>query len=126
MKKISLFLAILTCFNLITSDIFAKCRREAKVKYETTYGWSKLYSVEVIFLTGLELNRATTSIDYNSFSNYAVIFWAEGEATVIEIDSLLFCGVEFECDCLENQIFDLEGQDQDGDKWIICIKSFCF
>jgi hypothetical protein len=50
---------------ITTSEVSAKCRRVAVVKYQQQYGWSKKYTVEVTFMTGYELNQATRSYDYN-------------------------------------------------------------
>ena len=90
-----IFLIILTTLLLIISfESEAKCRRGAKVKYQTQNGWSKLYTVETIFLTGYELNTATNSINYSAYSVYAVIFWDQDEASVIKLSTILLCGSE--------------------------------
>lgn len=117
---------LLILLFIISSTICGKCRREAEVKYKTSVGWSKWYSVEPIFLTGFELNKATKTFNYNSTSNYCVIFWANNEATIIKIKTLLLCGIELDCNCLANTILDLEGLDQEGDEWKICLNDFCF
>jgi hypothetical protein len=104
----------------------AKCRREATVKYQQEYGWSKKYTVEVSFMTGLELVRATNSFDYDLYSVYAIIFWGRGQAAVIKIKNFLPCGGEVTCDCITSSVTDLQGYDQDGDKWNICLNDYCF
>lgn len=43
---------------------------------------------------GTELNRATKSYDYESYSTYAIIFWDKDEASVIKISSYTGCGSE--------------------------------
>jgi hypothetical protein len=111
---------------ITTSEVSAKCRRVAVVKYQQQYGWSKKYTVEVTFMTGYELNQATRSYDYNSYSVYAIIFWGEGQASVIKLKSYLLCGYEVTCDCIDNSIYDLQGYDQDGDKWNICLSDICY
>jgi hypothetical protein len=71
MKKLS----ILIFFLFVTFNSFAKYTQTCTVKYETQEGWSKKYVVDVTFLTGAELNDATSSYKYSSYSAYAVIFW---------------------------------------------------
>lgn len=117
------FIIIAYCLPI---EIEGKCRRTAKVKYQAEYGWSKLYTVEVIFMTGYELNTSTRTFNYSAYSIYAIIFWAQNEATVIKLNTILLCGSEVDCDCIDNSIVDLQGYDQDGDKWNICLSSFCF
>jgi YD repeat-containing protein len=46
------------------------------------------YHVTATAISGSELNAATHSFDYNSFGHYIVIFWAQGQATVIEMNSI--------------------------------------
>jgi hypothetical protein len=104
----------------------AKCVRVADVKYQQQYGWSKMYRVEVSFMSGMELNSATSTYNYSSYSNYAIIFWAEGQATVIKLSSIIMCGYTVTCSCIDNLIMDLQGYDQDGDKWNICLGQFCY
>lgn len=111
---------------MLLIDSEAKYRRIAKVKYQADYGWSKIYTVEVTFLSGFELNSATKTFNYSSYSVYAVIFWGNNEASVIKLSTILLCGTEVTRDCIENTLLDLQGYDQVGDKWNICIKDFCF
>jgi hypothetical protein len=104
----------------------AQCQRVASVKYEQGYGWSKKYNVNVTFMTGSQLNDATQTFNYSSYKNYALIFWGNGGTTIIKLSTILFCGYEITCDCINNVILDLEGYDQDGDKWKLCVKDLCF
>jgi hypothetical protein len=124
--KVKLLAVLLTFIFSITfwPNAAAKCRRFATVKYQQKYGWSKKYTVEVTFMTGMELNQATSSYDYSSYSIYAIIFWGEGQATVIKLTSYLLCGYEVTGDCIDNTLSDLQGYDQDGDKWNICMSNF--
>lgn len=127
MKK-NLLIVMLTFILSIAfwSNAEAKCRKVATVKYEQQYGWSKKYTVEVTFMLGAELNQATNSFDYASSSVYAIIFWGEGKATVIKLKNFLLCGFKTTCDCIDNSIYDLQGYDQDGDKWNICLGDYCY
>lgn len=126
MRRNFVFLFVMCMFLCINQESTAKCRRNAKVKYETQEGWSKLYSVEVQFLTGYELNDATGTFNYTVYSIYAVIFWDKNQASVIKLSTYLVCGSEVDCDCINSSFVDLEGYDQDGNKWKICVSNFCF
>ncbi len=66
------------------------------------------YAVEAIETSGNELNRRTQSYRYSSFSQYVVIFWGPGEASVIELDS------SFGLSSLGSS-----GTDQNGRRWRI-------
>ena len=77
-------------------------------------------------MTGSELNDATSSIRYSSFSVYAIIFWGKGEATVIKLSSFTTCGSEADKSCITSIFGDLKGKDQDDDEWKICKDQFCF
>jgi hypothetical protein len=104
----------------------AKFSRDAKVRYDTSDGRSDWYSVNVIFITGSELNLATTSVKYSSFKSYAVVFWSKEEASVIRLDepTLFGCGTEFKESCLP--IFgNMKGPDQQGRVWEVCTAMFC-
>ena len=125
MKKRIIYLLIFL-ISLTTTSSYAKYRRTATIKYKKEYGWSKTYTVEVNFLTGYELNQATSTYNYDMYSVYAVIFWDKNQATVIKLKTFLLCGTEVTEDCIDNSITDLEGTDQDGDKWNICISTYCF
>ena len=98
----------------------------SKVKYKREYGWSDYYTVDVQYITGADLNRATSTLNYNTFDVYAVIFWGPGEASVIEIDSFLACGSTITQNCINNHIGNLEGTDQQGREWEVCTKNYCY
>ena len=113
-------------FLLIAANVEAKYRQACTVQYMADYGWSKKYQVEVTFMTGYELNTATNSYRYNSNSVYAIIFWGQGQASVIKLSSYLICGFETDKSCITNAIGNLKGVDQDGDEWKICKDDLCF
>lgn len=104
----------------------ARLRQEAKVRYETSEGRSKWYAVNVVFLTGSELSQATSSFRYDSFKNYAVIFWDDDEASIIKLTqpSMIFCGSEFDKSCLP-MLGRMKGPDQQGRQWEICTGIVC-
>ena len=124
MKKLILILLIsLLCFSWGAE---AKYRRTATVKYQKQYGWSKLYTVEVNFMSGHELNIATKTISYDAISVYAIIFWSQDQVTIIKLKTFLACGFEVTKECIDDFMMDLQGFDQDGDKWNICLIDTCF
>ena len=106
--------------------LFAKHTQTCKVKYRNNYSWSKYYTVDVTFLSGHELNKATKSFDYDTYNTYAVIFWDDDEASVIKVDSYTGCGTEVKQSCITNKVMNLEGEDQQGVKWELCTKSYCY
>jgi len=115
-------LVILLILGCIALESQARCRIKAQVRYRQQYGWSKVYTVDVTLISGRELNEATQSNNYSSNSNYATVFWAKGEATVIKLDTRLYCTYEVTCDCIYNWVYgDFKGKDQDQDYWEICL-----
>lgn len=64
------------------------------------------YKVRANVMKGSELNKLTKTYNYTSYNKYAVIFWADDQATVIELPS--YCSFSsFGCD----------GKDQRGYPW---------
>lgn len=105
--------------TFLASLLFASVGQAAEratvcAKYEKQYGWSQGYSVEARILKGSELNRATTSYDYNALSTYVVIFWDQNEASVIEMSFPTLSTVG------------TRGTDQRGRDWQIAKTSFCY
>jgi len=120
--KLTLLIILLSVIQLS----YAKYTQTCIARYNTANGWSSKYTVEVTFLSGSELNDATGSYKYSSFSSYAVIFWAKGEATIIKLSNFLGCGTTVDKSCITSSLGDLKGKDQDGDEWKICVSDFCF
>lgn len=123
MKKI---FALFLIFLFALSSAEAKFRQTCKVKYKKEYGWSQYYTVEVTFLSGFELNQATRSYNYNTYSLYAVVFWGKEQASVIKTSSTSLCGTEPKEDCINARVNNLVGEDQEERKWEICTMSYCF
>jgi hypothetical protein len=115
---------VLAALVLATTVAEARYRIRAKVRYDTQDGRSKWYTVEVTMLTGSELNTATKSFRYRGFSNYAVIFWDQNEASVIRVRTVLICGMEFEESCMPI-LGRMKGTDQQDREWEICTAIFC-
>ena len=102
----------------------AKYREVLTVKYEQQYGWSKYYNVEVNFLTGYELNTVTQSFEYSSYCTYAVIFWSQGDCTVIKLNYVA-CGYEADSYCIDSHI-SMDGVDKRGVAWKLCLTDYCY
>lgn len=119
--------------NLIVLFLFlysnlcdAKYTQTCTVKYKTKNEWSKSYNVSVNFLTGYELNQAVGGFNYESYSIYAVIFWGQGQASVIKLNGFFACGLEVSQSCIVPSLTDYKGKDQDGDEWNICVSAYCY
>lgn len=125
-KKASWAALILAAMTLImgAQPVEAKYSQTSKVRYNVDYGHSKWYEVDVIFLTGSELDSATNSYKYGSFSEYAVIFWDEDRASVIKLQGIFGCGTEFKKSCFP-AIGNIKGEDQGGRVWEICTSNYC-
>jgi hypothetical protein len=120
MKKLLLALML-----TLTISAQAEFRQKMNIKYKKEYGWSKYYYVDVNVMTGFELNQATRTYDYNSYSTYAVVFWGQGKATVMKITSYIACGYEATPSCI-SYYSSLKGLDQDGDEWYLCLTDYCY
>lgn len=96
----------------------------SQVRYETQQGASRWHSIDVHFLMGAELNSATNSYRYNGIKPYAVIFFGDEKAAIIQIQTTLFCSFEFTSSCLP-LLGKMKGRDQDGTEWTICTGDIC-
>jgi hypothetical protein len=74
---------LLAAFFFAALPAFAAERMEVCAKYTPS---GKQYKVQATIISGSDLNTATRTFNYNSFSTYAVIFWDKDEASVIELD----------------------------------------
>ncbi len=124
MMRRALFLILIALF--FSFNTHARYTKTSKLKYKTDYSWSDYYTVDVIFMSGSELNRATKTFKYDSFTTYAIIFWKNDEATIIKISSFTGCGTEVNESCIINKVTNLEGEDQNGRGWEICTGKICF
>ncbi len=91
-------------------------RETVCVKYETNTGWSKGYRVNAHILKGSELNERTRTYDYSPYSTYVVVFWDEGEASILKLD-FYFGSIS----SIGNS-----AEDQYGRKWKVSKSSFCY
>jgi hypothetical protein len=70
----------------------------------------KNYKVDAIQATGNELNTATHSMSYDVFAHYIVIFWTQGEATIINVGYLPV-----------SLVVGASGKDQEGRDWRVSV-----
>jgi len=119
-----LLIASLVMALVAATAVQAKVVTDAKVRYDTRAGHSQWYALEVTFLTGGELNKAVGGFSYNSYGNYAVVFFGQGQAAVIAISSFMACGQSVTTSCLPT-FGNIRGADQDGTQWEICTSAFC-
>jgi hypothetical protein len=101
--KVTLFV-VFTAVSLGIVVPYANAEERIKVcaEYKNT---GKSYHVTANLMRGSELNQKTGSWNYSSFSTYAVIFWAQGQASVIELD------------WPQISVFGTDGSDQNGYRW---------
>ncbi len=85
-------------------------------KYQTEAGWSQAYKVSATIVKGSELNSKTGTFNYSPYSTYAVIFWAEGEASVLEME--YYYGTL--------SAYGVDATDQRGRKWHIAHTTICY
>lgn len=99
-----------------TQDQTNSKREKVCVKYETEYGWSKGYKVEGTILKGSELNSRTGTYNYQSYSTYVVVFWAEDQASILKLahyyGSIPVTGVT--------------ATDQRNRSWKVSTSSYCY
>ena len=91
-------------------------RETVCAKYETEAGWSQSYSVQATIVKGSELNRRTGTFNYTPYSTYAVIFWAEGEASMLELE--YYSG--------SLSAYGVDAVDQRGRKWHVARTNYCY
>lgn len=110
----------------------AEVRRLCEVSYQRAdRSTSEPAIVEVTFLTGGELNKKTRSYDYDPFSNYAAIWFAEDQVALLSIESFLVgVGPEFDNEDFV-KLFRIMGETSatqvngdEGRKWTITGRSY--
>jgi hypothetical protein len=110
----------------------AAVRRTCKVSYKTEDGWSSGVYKEVTFCTGLELNSATHSINFQGFEKYAMVWFSQHQVAIMEIDygSDIIVGTEFNGYALwsaftfQDERTATQVNDEDGRKWKIAAKEY--
>src|SRR4051794_35887515 len=84
-------IALLVCAYAGTLSLAAE-REEICAKYQKQDGWwSKDYAVEGTVISGSDLNSKVGSLTrFKNFSTYVVIFWADDQATILELPAMAF------------------------------------
>jgi len=89
MIKMKTSILALLAILLFTSSSFGEIHRLCKVSYQTESGMSNGYTMEVTFISGFELNQATNSFSYEPYSNYCLLWFAQGEVAILKIGSFV-------------------------------------
>ncbi len=108
---------ILMPFALWLSPSHAYEVKNVCAKYQTNYSWSKAYQVQAQIYTGQELNQATGNPywgNYDMFSHYAVIWWQQGQASIIKLNFHVAGGI----------LLNSQGTDQNGRGWQLSDSSY--
>lgn len=119
-------LALTLCAVMtLASAAHARDTEPLKAHYQTRSGFSSWTLTDVSFLTGYELNALTNSINaYDLASTYGVVFFAQGQVAVIEIDGITNCLATTTKRCVwgvNSPAFStLSGRDQSGRQWEFC------
>jgi hypothetical protein len=114
MKKVTKSLGVILVYLISAGAAHATEHREhVCAKYVST---GKAYQVDAIVASGTDLNNATHTFNYDAFETYAVIFWAQGQASVIKL--------EFSFGNISP--FGSDGTDQEGHRWNVSTSSLCF
>ncbi len=83
MKKFVTALTLLGTINVAFASQEYGC-----VQYQKAdYSWGDPYKVPVTIVTGSQLNEATNSYKYQSYSNYALAEWPNGGYSALEMPS---------------------------------------
>lgn len=107
--------------TFISIEAYAYEVKNVCAKYMTNYAWSQAYQVQTQIYTGQELNQATGNPyfgNYDMFSHYAVIWWQQGQASMIKLDFHVAGGM----------LLNSQGVDQNGHQWQLSDNSLgvCF
>lgn len=109
MKKIFIILFFIFSFS------FSYDKMVACLQYKQNHSWQKKYKVTGLMYKGSE--SITRNYSFDIFEYYYVVFWNNKEVSIIKIDDIYFGG---------KIMFDLNGVDQNGIKWKISSKDFCY
>lgn len=77
-------------------------------------GTGKAYRVEAQIMDGSELNDRAGGYRFSSIKTYVLIWWAEEEVSIIELDY-----------SFGPTISGTEGEDQNGYRWDVSTSSYC-
>ncbi len=80
----------------------------------TYLGTGAKYKVEAQIMDGSELNDRAETYRFSSYSKYVLIWWADGQVTIIELD------YSFGPSAIGS-----EGTDQNGYRWEVAKTRYC-
>ena len=130
MKKIILFVVV---FLFLCIQTFAVVKRICKAKYESNNGESNEYTMEVTFITGYELNKATKTYDYDSYDKYCLLWFSNGGVAILKITEFIYVSnYEFTDNDFRNvfsyrssiECEQINGSGNENIKWTITAKNF--
>lgn len=129
MRRIGLLVLFTFCFTLAS---FATVRRVCYVQYAIGYGWSQVYTMQVEFMTGMELNNATRSYSYDGYKRYCLLWFSNGGVAINEISDGFLCGYEFDDDAFRSlfyfrystQCVQINSQADEAPVWRITAKTY--
>lgn len=110
----TMYVIVATLMALASASGWARETRPICARYETQSGWSQGYKVKAHLYAGRELNQATSTLYYDYTTNYVVIFWREGQATIIDVGYAR----RFP------SYMTIDGNDQQGRKWEISSETY--
>ncbi|SKB56092.1 hypothetical protein SAMN05660226_01987 [Parapedobacter luteus] len=130
MKKILLLFIV----SISSNHCLGQLTVTVGVKYKSTDGsYSKYYFREIDLVTGVELNNATNTREYDVYSDYALIWFDQTQVAIVKLKSKIQSDVNrmmgkpidktlLEINC---QIagYNKEGVDQNGTEWKLCFYS---
>lgn len=110
----------------------AKYVQTCNVKYKQKDVWSKVYEIQVTFMSGSELNEEKTGYGYSTYDSYAIISWLDEQVITIKLSEDK-CGILIESpDCSYSDfhsLFDngyVTGSDMEEKEWKICYNNDCY
>ena len=136
----SRFFTIATFFVLFVTPCYGQITAEGYVKYERSDGSYSdyYYRDELVFITGPRLNDRTNTSDYNSFSDYALVWFDQDKVAIIELSQKIQNGgARMTGDRISEFLFNFQkglnqnhfdGEDQNGTEWVLCFqesKHYC-
>lgn len=116
MKRLIFFLLLaLFAFSSSAYEVIPICAKAQR----RDGSWSTNYAIKSAKVyKGSELNQATRTYNYNAYDTYVLIWWDEGEVSIIHLDFSIV------------SLYNNEGKDQLGRKWSIDKRqspdSYCF
>lgn len=122
MNRLGVAAAILAS-ALFTSTAQARVVEQLAARYETNDGPSRWVLTDVTLISGTELNAATNSLAYSTLATYAVVFFTDHQAAVIQLNgSWCYGAADDSCawGLTAKFLSNLNGRDKGGRQWEFC------